>query len=52
VPTILATTFFEPEEAAADAFADFEAAHEIDAGPRARRRSIPVGTTDEGGRSR
>jgi Kef-type K+ transport system membrane component KefB len=33
LPTLLATTFFEPEAAGADAFEDFEAAEEIDAGP-------------------
>ena len=33
VPTIIATTFFEPQAAGDDAFEDFEAAEEIDAGP-------------------
>lgn len=33
VPTLLATTFFVPQPAGADAFEDFEAAEEIDAGP-------------------
>ena len=33
VPTVLATTFFEPRVPAAEAFEDFEAAQEIDAGP-------------------
>ena len=33
VPTLIATTFFEPEPAGAEAFEDFEAAEEIDAGP-------------------
>jgi len=33
LPTLLATTFFEPQVAGADAFEDFEAAEEIDAGP-------------------
>jgi Kef-type K+ transport system membrane component KefB len=33
VPTMIATTFFEPEAAGDDAFEDFEAAEEIDAGP-------------------
>jgi len=33
VPTLIATTFFEPEPAGEDAFEDFEAAEEIDAGP-------------------
>jgi hypothetical protein len=33
IPTLLATTFFEPQPAGAEAFEDFEAAEEIDAGP-------------------
>jgi hypothetical protein len=33
VPTLLATKFFEPRPVAADAFEDFDAAEEIDAGP-------------------
>jgi Kef-type K+ transport system membrane component KefB len=33
VPTVIATTFFEPQAAGHDAFEDFEAAEEIDAGP-------------------
>jgi len=33
VPTLIATRFFEPESAEAEAFNDFEAAEEIDAGP-------------------
>jgi Kef-type K+ transport system membrane component KefB len=33
VPTLIATRFFEPEAAEAEAFNDFEAAEEIDAGP-------------------
>lgn len=33
VPTLLATTYFEPQRAEAEAFEDFEAAEEIDAGP-------------------
>jgi Kef-type K+ transport system membrane component KefB len=33
VPTLIATRFFEPESAEAEAFDDFEAAEEIDAGP-------------------
>lgn len=37
VPTLLATSFFEPRVAEAEAFEDFEAAEEIDAGPLARR---------------
>ncbi|HEY8632383.1 MAG TPA: cation:proton antiporter [Candidatus Limnocylindrales bacterium] len=36
VPTLIATTFFEPEPAGDDAFEDFEAAEEIDAGPLRR----------------
>jgi hypothetical protein len=33
VPTLLATTFFEPQVASGDASEDLEAAEEIDAGP-------------------
>lgn len=33
VPTLIATTFFEPQATGDDAFEDFEAAEEIDAGP-------------------
>ena len=33
VPTLLTTTFVEPEPAGADAFEDFDAAEEIDVGP-------------------
>jgi Kef-type K+ transport system membrane component KefB len=33
VPTLIATTFFEPQAAGDEAFEDFEAAEEIDAGP-------------------
>ena len=33
VPTLIATTFFEPQPAGDQAFEDFEAAEEIDAGP-------------------
>jgi hypothetical protein len=33
VPTLLATKFFEPRPVEADAFEDFDAAEEIDAGP-------------------
>jgi Kef-type K+ transport system membrane component KefB len=33
VPTLIATTFFEPQAATDQAFEDFEAAEEIDAGP-------------------
>jgi Kef-type K+ transport system membrane component KefB len=33
VPTLLATTFFEPRLATAEASEDFDAAEEIDAGP-------------------
>jgi Kef-type K+ transport system membrane component KefB len=36
VPTLLATTFFEPEIPQAEAFEDLEAAEGIDAGPRER----------------
>jgi Kef-type K+ transport system membrane component KefB len=42
VPTLIATTFFEPEPAGKEAFEDFEAAEEIDAGPlRLPRRAGP-----------
>ena len=41
IPTLIATTLFEPEAAGDDAFEDFEAADEIDAGPLRRpRRSV------------
>jgi Kef-type K+ transport system membrane component KefB len=41
VPTLIATTFFEPALAGDEAFEDFEAAEEIDAGPlRPSWRSI------------
>ena len=33
VPTLIATTFFEPQPATGEAFEDFEAAEEIDSGP-------------------
>jgi Kef-type K+ transport system membrane component KefB len=33
VPTLIATSFFEPQTTSGEAFADFEAAEEIDAGP-------------------
>lgn len=33
LPTLIATTFFEPAPAGVEAFEDFEAAEEIDAGP-------------------
>jgi Kef-type K+ transport system membrane component KefB len=43
VPTLIATTFFEPEPAGDEAFEDFEAAEEIDAGPlRLPPRSFPA----------
>ncbi len=42
VPTLIATTFFEPELTGDEAFEDFEAAEEIDAGPlRLPRRYFP-----------
>jgi len=40
VPTLIATTFFEPEQVPADAEDDFDAAEEIDAGPRRRRQRV------------
>ena len=52
VPTLLATTFFEPEPAGDEAFADFEAAEGIDAGPlplpphAARTSGLAVGAHD------
>jgi Kef-type K+ transport system membrane component KefB len=42
VPTLLATTFFEPEIPRAEAFEDLEAAEEIDAGPLERGRRLPA----------
>ena len=47
IPTLLATTFFEPQAAQDAAFEDFEAAEEIDAGPvrlppHARRDERPA----------
>jgi len=43
VPTLVATTFFEPQPASDEAFEDFEAAEEIDAGPlRLPPRSVPA----------
>ena len=38
LPTLIATTFFEPQMASDEAFEDFEAAEEIDAGPLGVRR--------------
>jgi Kef-type K+ transport system membrane component KefB len=38
VPTIIATTFFEPRQIGADAIEDVDAAEEIDAGPLPRPR--------------
>ena len=38
VPTIIATTFFEPRQMGADAIEDVDAAEEIDAGPLPRPR--------------
>jgi Kef-type K+ transport system membrane component KefB len=40
LPTLLATTFFAPEAAGPDAFEDFEAAEEIDAGPLRLPRQV------------
>lgn len=45
IPTLLATTFFEPQAAADAAFEDFEAAEEIDAGPL---RPPPHAHSEEG----
>ena len=44
VPTLIATTFFEPTAAVGDALEDLEAAEEIDAGP-------PAGVRASGSRS-
>jgi Kef-type K+ transport system membrane component KefB len=44
VPTLIATTFFEPEPASNEAFEDFEAAEEIDAGPLRRPPHATRGT--------
>jgi Kef-type K+ transport system membrane component KefB len=50
VPTLIATTFFEPQPAGDEAFEDFEAAEGIDAGPlplpphAARPGSSPPGS--------
>jgi hypothetical protein len=33
IPTLIATTFFQPRPTTSEAFEDFEAAEEIDAGP-------------------
>ena len=40
IPTIIATTFFEPRRIGADAVEDVDAAEEIDAGPLPRPRGI------------
>lgn len=47
VPTLIATTFFEPQAADDRAFEDFEAAEEIDAGPLRLPRHL-----DDGGAER
>ncbi len=36
VPTLIATTFFEPQSTGPEAFEDFDAAEAIDAGPLPR----------------
>ncbi len=43
VPTLLATTFFEPQVASGEASEDLEAAEEIDAGPRVARPGVVRG---------
>jgi Kef-type K+ transport system membrane component KefB len=43
IPTLLATTFFEPQAAGDAAFEDFEAAEEIDAGPLRPPPHLPTG---------
>jgi Kef-type K+ transport system membrane component KefB len=48
LPTLLATTFFEPEAAGQAAFEDFEAAEEIDAGPLRLPRHAPDPGTGTG----
>ena len=42
VPTLLATTFFEPQVASGDASEDLEAAEEIDAGPRLVQPDVAI----------
>jgi hypothetical protein len=42
IPTLLATTFFEPEPATDEGFEDIEAAEGIDAGPLHFPRHRPV----------
>lgn len=43
IPTLIATTFFEPELAVGEALDDFDAAEEIDAGPiRRARHAAPL----------
>jgi hypothetical protein len=45
VPTLLATTFFEPRRPSAEALEDFDAAEEIDLGPIT---PAPTGVTRAG----
>ena len=49
VPTLLATTFFEPAAAVGDALEDLEAAEEIDAGPPATVRASGSATESTSG---
>ena len=46
VPTLIATTFFKPRAAGVDAFEDFEAAEEIDAGPLRLPRHLDDGRAE------
>ncbi len=46
VPTLLATTFFEPQVPAEEAFEDAEAAEEIDASPRPRTPHITTAAAE------
>jgi Kef-type K+ transport system membrane component KefB len=51
VPTLLATTFFEPRPVGTEAFEDFDAAEEIDAGPITQPLRAPGRTPGSGRRS-
>jgi Kef-type K+ transport system membrane component KefB len=46
VPTLLATTFFEPQVPAEEAFEDAEAAEEIDASPRPRAPNLTTAAVE------
>lgn len=50
VPTLIATTFFEPQATGDEAFEDFEVAEEIDAAPlRVPPHAIRSDTSGRGG---